>query len=367
MVLTEIVEARVVFNGTNSGAHDLALSRIISSQIAMDGRPVLWSLFREQAVTAPLATATTNLFSTTPENFGIGGYALDLSNQASVDTEDSLRLARHVGVSYYLVTTPVQVEKLIKSPSVRLLWQESNWYLFSNVEGISPEITKSNVIPAIAWVPAKFKSRTSQDIDLFNISEQLMFGGRPDINLFWAMTPHTDFRQAFAGLSKMIIVIAPSSSPPNYDEWIKWLKETSSKSKVIMINDDSATARAIRHMAEGFADFAQIEATSEIPSDVVRNQVVKHLIALTEDVSQEAKNYSWRVRTSYHPFWASTSENSVWLTGQGKTGIVAPQVPVLRWQGSGDRRGANLMSLFGVILGGFLIAYASRFETKDKA
>ncbi len=119
MLLVEIVESNAIFNSPGPNPKELALSRAIAHEVAIDGRPVLWSVFREQALTSPFSTSASNLFSTTKEAFGIGGWAVEQSIQDALSVEDKLQITRHLGVQYYLVKTTSQVEMLGRSPERR--------------------------------------------------------------------------------------------------------------------------------------------------------------------------------------------------------------------------------------------------------
>lgn len=255
-LLVEIVRPNAIFNSSGGEIRELALARALTHQIAMDQRPILWSIFREQAITAPLGTAVTNLFSTTQEDFEIDGTALSRAANMQITSENACKLASHLGVAYYLVNSPEQVERLRQSSAVRLLWQVEGWYLFENLLQPAAAIETVNAKPVIAWMSPHFKNRSPEDIDFFNLWEQLAFDGHPEISLLWAQSRETDPWNLISNLPSLIVVIDPSTLRSANDAWFSHWKTAAPTLKVILINDGSPLASQIVSRQQDYEDFA---------------------------------------------------------------------------------------------------------------
>ena len=241
-----------------AATHELAVSRALTNQLAMDGRHVLWCVFREHAVTAPLAIAASNLFSTTQEHFGVDGVALQRSVSGGIDTEEALRLARHLGVEYYLVKTEGQVKRLIESASVRPLWAIDGWTLFTNQAPASPAFETVKSVPVLAWMPARFKSRYAHIPDLFNLSEQLVFDSHPDITVLWVLSQGAEAWQLVSLLPETIVVIHPESLALSGD-WLPTLSANASKLKLLLLDDGTPLAAEVDRAQDSFASYRRSE------------------------------------------------------------------------------------------------------------
>lgn len=363
-VLVEIVHPEATFNSKAAATHDLAESRALTNRLAMDGRPVLWCVFREHAVTAPLAIATSNLLSTTQEHFGIDGVALQRSVSGETDTETALRLARHLGVSYYLVKTDEQVRRLGESPSVRRLWTLDGWSLFADNIPPSAAFEVAGATPVLAWVPARFKSRTPDIPDLFNIGEELTFGGRPDICVLWASCPRAESWQLLSDLTAATVIINPESFASS-DDWRRKLTDNASKLNVILLDDGSGNANEIDHMKESFAGYRRIRVKEIHHPATLPAEVARQVINFDQPTTTTPKRL-WRTSHTYFPTWQTPQGKALWLTGQGGMAVFTDTPPSLEWRSPWWRPASIILSIMGLLLTVLLVGRQSEIKSADR-
>lgn len=353
LILVEIVEPTAVFNSPGASTRELALSRALTHQIAQDGRPVLWSVFREQAVTAPFATAVTNLFSTTKESFGLGGLALARSVAGDVSADNRFAVAAHLGVGYYLVKTPPQIEQLSHASQARLLWAGSGWQLFASELRPARPFEPVTQTPVLAWLPARFKNRTADELDLFNLGEQLALDGHPDIAVLWARSEGVDLAHVLPTAPPMIVVLDPAAVPADSNEWLPPLIAQGSKLSVILLDDGSQPAALVRAQRQAFAGFEQMDVrqrpapASRLITEVAR--LVAHLQPTLSDRAQPTPS-RWITPAAYFPAWKTADGAPTFLTGQGGMAVLSSPQPVLRWAARPVEFTSLLISLCGLAL-----------------
>jgi len=365
MLLTEIVQPDAIFNSSGAEIRELAISRALNHQIAMDGRPILWSVFREHAVSAPFATAVNNLFSSHQERFGIDGLALHRASANLITTPSAFRLARHLGVSYYLISTPEELAKFDNNPEVRLLWTIDGWNLYTNNTGVSPAVEEIRAMPVLAWLPAHFKNRSPDDFDFFNLGEQLACDGHPEISVIWASSAEADPMRVIRDLSATIIVIDPSAVTTRPDEFLSVLTAAGSKLRVILIDDGSPLANRLQTLRQSFAAFEIMAASRYQESHFMLDDVAKHILAWQELQSSAHLSPStnlWRLQATYFPAWEAASEGSgtVFLTGQGETAVLSSSPPVLRWSVSRVQAASITVCLLGIIFSVLSVHFLSK-------
>lgn len=351
MVLVEIVRPNAIFNSSGREIRELATSRALAHQIAMDHRPIMWSIFREQAITAPLATAVTNLFSTSQENFEIDGTALSRAASMQVTSENALKLASHLGVDYYLVNSPEQFERLQNTPTVSLLWEVEGWFLFKNLLQPSAAIESVGATPVVGWMSPHFKNRSPDDIDLFNLWEELACDGRPEISLLWAQSPGTDPWNLTASLPSTIAVFDAATIRSANDRWLASLNAASPKLKVLLIDDGSPLAGQIKARAQNYAAYQRLNP-QDYPSRKDLLQALAEWIAAWQpaSVQQPARDSLrlWRTNAAYFPAWTTTEGKGVFLTGQGGMAVISSAEPFLKWHSLGVRVAALFLCLLGI-------------------
>lgn len=347
-VLVEVVHPEAVFNSKAVATHDLAESRALTNRLAMDGRPVLWCVFREHAVTAPLSIAVSNLLSTTQEHFGIDGVALRRSFSGETDTETALRLARHLGVSFFLLKTEEQVRRLNESSSVRFLWTLDGWSLFARNIPAPVSFEAVDAPPVLAWVPARFKSRLPNIPDLFNIGEELTFNGRPDICVMWAPSSGTESWQLLSELTAATVIINPESLDP-YNDWHHQLRDNASKLKVILLDDGSRSADEIDRLKENFAGYSRIRIPDGQPSETTLAEIARQVINFQQPAIPSSKRL-WRTSQTYFPAWQSAQGKGLWLTGQGGMTTFGDAPPSLEWHSPWWRPASVVLSIVGLLL-----------------
>jgi hypothetical protein len=349
-VLIEIVEPEAIFNSSENRTRELALSRALTHEIARDGRPILWSIFREQSLMAPYATAVTNLFSSSKETFGLNGIALQRSAEGSVNVANGLAAAKTLNVAYFLVRTTKAVDVLQSAGGLHLLWRINGWTLFTNLESSSPGIQMVPALPVFAWLPANSKSRSPEDVDLFNLGELLALEGFPHVLPLWARSEGVDVWEHISRLQSALLVIDPAWISANQ---IEALRKEAGKLKVVLLADDSGMAAQIRQMGPTFAAYAEVKV-NQMSS---RRDV---LAALAREVSVQAGSsvpgnemlHIWRTTHGYFPAWQTTEGQATFLTGQGDAAILSAALPSLRWHSLGVR----LLSLF-VCFSGLLVSF----------
>lgn len=358
LVLVEIVMPNAIFNSPGSDVRALATSRALTHQIATDHRPILWCVFREQAVTAPLATAVTNLFSTSQEDFEIDGTALNRAATGQITPENALKLASHLGVSYFLVQSQAQVDRLSKSPTVHLLWNIDGWYLFQNLSPIPSAMEKVNATPVVAWLTPHFKNRSPDDLDLFNVWEELSFDGHPDISVLWAQSPGADPWTFIAKQSITTIVVDPSLLSSVSDDWLSKLRAAAPRLNVLLINDGSPLAGQIESLKGTYRTYESFRV-----HDQESGQFLLHALAETiarwnqtrKDISSAEDPFSvYRTNVSYFPAWRTKTRSPIFLTGQGGMAVLDTDKPSLEWHSVVMRIISLLICLAGVAVAFFV-------------
>jgi hypothetical protein len=363
MVLVEIVKPNAIFNSSGMEIRELATSRALAHQIAMDQRPILWSIFREQAITAPLATAVTNLFSTSQENFEIDGTALSRAAGMQITPENAFKLASHLGVAYYLVNSPEQIVRLQSSPNVRLLWNIEGWCLFVNLLQPSPPMESVNSTPVIAWMSAHFKNRSPDDIDLFNLWEELAFDGHPEVSVLWAQSPTVDPWNVVARLLSTTVVVDPSSLRSANDEWLSHLNATAPQLNVLLIDDGSELARQVDARKQSFAAYQILNPHNYASGRLFLAALSQKIAAWDQPLLQQSTPHSlrlWRTNAAYFPAWTTGKGKAVFLTGQGGLAILDSDEPSLRWRSAGLRFASILICLLGIAAAGWSIFLRNR-------
>ena len=350
-LLIEIVEPKAIFNSPENRTRELALSRALTHEIAQDGRPVLWSIFREQSIMAPYATAVSNLFSSTKETFGLNGLALQRSSDESVRLENRLLAATKLNVAYFLVKTPRQVEALSNSAGVRLVWTINGWSLFANASASSSEFQTAAGVPIFAWMKANTKDRNPSDLDLFNLGEQLAFEGHPELLPLWANSEGIDAWQYIANLQSAIVIIDPAAVSSNQKSWLDRLVTDPGKLRVILLDNGSQLATQLNEKSRSFASYTDI-TSPQLPS--ITNAIIAQAATLT---SANEKLRLWRTSSGYFPSWRTSDGQATFLTGQGTTVVFSADQPSLSWHS----RGVRLLSLATCGLGLILCFVYLRF------
>jgi len=343
-LLIEIVEPKAIFNSPENRTRELALSRALTHEIARDGRPVLWSIFREQSLMAPYATAVSNLFSSTKETFGLNGLALQRSSDESVRLENRLLAATELNVAYFLVKTPSQVEVLSTSPGVRLIWTINDWSLFANASIGSNEFQIVASEPIFAWMKANTKNRNPTDLDLFNLGEQLAFDGHPELLPLWANSEGIDAWQYISNFQSAIVIIDPAAVSSNQQSLLDRLLNDPGKLRVILLDDGSQLASQINEKSRGFASYTRI-TTPQLSAVVTA--ISEQATTLT---SATEKLRLWRTSSGYFPSWRTSDGQATFLTGQGTTAVFSVDQPSLSWHSHGVRVLSLAICVLGLIV-----------------
>jgi hypothetical protein len=333
-VLVEMVESTEMLNPSQNRLHERASARALTHRIASDGRPILWSVFREQSVIAPFATAVGNLFSTTKETFGISGLGIRRSVEESVSIENGLFSAANLGCAYLLVKTPAQVDKLRNIRAAGLLWSVNGWSLFANPLPVSSEIEAVKNSLVIAWMPAKFKSRHQEDVDLFNLGEQLAFEGSSDVLPLWAQSEGVDVWDAISKVPSATVIIDPASLPSDIDGWLGSLNREKSKLKLILLDDGSQLSARIDEECHSFLRCERIEV-SHLSGSLVISELSREVIQTQSEISvpNDSPWRLWRTTYGYFPARRTVNDQFTFLTGQGSAAVLSPTKPILRWYG----------------------------------
>jgi hypothetical protein len=361
LVLAEIVEPNASLGWAGWASRDLARTRALISNIAMRGRRVLWCVFREQAVSAPMNTAVSNLFSSSKEHFALDGFGLraSISQERAVDID--LRLARSIGVSYYLVKSPGQVARLEGSPDVQQLGELEGWHLFANRLPASPPISPVETTPTLAWLPAHFKSRAPDALDVFNLGEKLAFDGHEDLTVVWSQSPGHDAPGLMSQLPSLVVVIDPASVPARErGELDDALRAYGKKLSVVLLDDGSQLAAQIHARRESFFAYSRLPAGEQASEaslmDAIEDRIVTFQTpAATAHEGGGGEYRLWRTSMAYFPAWRTASGRAVWLTGQGGMAMLDKDLPSLQWRSPAFRPVAWALSLLGLSFAFWLI------------
>lgn len=333
-------------------AYEQNASRALAHQLAMDGRSVIWAVFREQAVSAPFATAVRNLFSTTPEKFGLGGVALELGSSKKMDVERSVLIARRFGVAYYLVKSAFQVLRLSRASEVHFLCEIAGWYLFASTPTQGPIFEEVRSIPVVAWLPARFRDRSESQVEFFNISEFLAFQGHPEVCMLWGSSPEVSDWNLLSGLPKVIVIVDPSQVTSDADIWLRNLMRVSGNLKLLLLNDSSTLAHSLQERRNSFAGYDEINLPDYREPSKLIGVIADHILSWQDDSGLTSRLDSgrlWQTNMTYFPAWKSANESTVWLTGQGGMAIYDSKTPSLFWNASRLEVAGIVTSLAGII------------------
>ncbi len=94
--------------------------------------------------------------------------------------------ASNLNVSYFLVKTPDAVERLNNASEAHFLWSINGWSLFMRAPAALAAAPSVSSLPVITCLPARWKNRGADELDLFNLGEQLAFAGHPEVLPVWA-------------------------------------------------------------------------------------------------------------------------------------------------------------------------------------
>jgi len=333
MIQTEIIDLNK--DGSSSTTdYEQNASRALIHQLAMDGHPVIWSVFREHAVSAPLATAVRNLFSATPEQFGIDGLALQRAANDTVSGDEAVKIARQYGVTYYLVKSVLEKSKLNRRPDMRRLSEVGGWQLFVDQESRTSSAEPVATTPVLAWLPAHFRNRLPGDFDFFNLSEHLAFTGQPQIPVLWALAPDTNPQNITSRRPRTIVVIDPSVVTSRMQaSLIASLAADPSKLDVLLLNDGSKLAREVDARRNDFAHYFPLAVNGRRLSASDFGPIAQHISQWqTRDDSQPVGSPRlWQMNTSYFPALKTQTGGGVWLTGQGRVAAIDTVAPSLQW------------------------------------
>jgi hypothetical protein len=360
-VLTEVVGSRVLQDASVEQVRKLVAYRALAHALARDGRPVLWAVFREHAATAPLATATADLFSTSKEDFGIGGAGIKLADSGLVGVEDSVKIARRLGVSYYLIRSPEQVARLRTAAALRHVWEIEGWHLFADGGDVTGRMEAVPGVPVLVWTPAIFKNRRPDDFDLFNLTERLMFQGHPEVCVLWANSPSVNPWDLTSALPSVITVIDPSASPQT-EAWLNGLTAHAGKLSVILVDDHSRLAEQVRERRQSFAAFREVSVSDGRSRDAggLLTDVTHQVDELLEPSLQSPARL-WRTNISFFPAWRTSHQDPFWLTGQGGMATLDAQEPTLLWDCRRVRVISMAVTLIGILISGICLYSISHF------
>lgn len=358
---TAMVEVFEVSPGSGVDPRDAALSRALTHQIATDGRPVLWSIFREHAASAPFDIAARNLLSSSPEQFGIDGWALRRAADHQLSLEDTLTVCSRLGVAFYVVKSPEQVERLRQSPAVRYLHEVGGWHVFAAVSEPAASVEPSALVPTLAWLPARFKNRSPDELDFFNLGEHLAFDGHPNAPFLWALSPDTSPWDVAAQAARVNVVVAPSAVTSPQGEWLKTLTTYGAKLNVLLLDDGSELSARIQENQGAFRSFERLDANGGAADH--RLDEAAHVMArwYAEPLeSLDSPMRLWYLNTTYFPAWHTDTGSALWLTGQGRMAALATAPPQLRWHTPAWRATALKLSLTGCLFAVLNLCFTKR-------
>jgi hypothetical protein len=352
-LLVEIVESNAIFNSAAPNPKELALSRTIAHHIAIEGRPILWSVFREQTLISPFSTAANNLLSTTKERFGIGGYAVEESFQNTLRVEDKLRINRHLGVRYYLVKTVPQVELLSRTSDLYKVWNIRDWFLFADTATSPSSFTSVPGKAVLAWTAARLKNRSGTEVELFNLGEAVAFAGHPEIPVLWAFTEGANVADILSRNAGTTLIVDPSVRPDTLQKLLSAMEEDSSRGlHLILLNDHSPLASFLAARREKFASFESLELDpySNLPKTLLKD-IAGHVVRLNRSnpLNVPTSPPMWQTGSAYFPAWQAQN-GQVFLTGQGSMVVSTPLPPILFWDASEVQLISLAVSVLGMLL-----------------
>ena len=353
-LLVELVESNAIFNSPGRDPKELALARALAHEVAIDGRPILWSVFREQTLISPFSTAANNLFSTSRERFGIGGFAVDESLQDTLPVTERIKITRHLGVQYYLVKTPAQFGLLSSSSEVFRIWTIGEWTLFADKQTSDSSVSRITATPVLAWTRARFKNRSESEVDLFNLGEALAFLNHPEIPVLWAFTEGTDISSFVSSNAGVVLIVDPSVQPIVLEKLLSSMKdEASRRLHVIVLNDHSSLVSFLLARQQKFASLQTVDLSqsSVVYKDVIR-EVANSIINLDRSQTGDAfvTRPLWQTPTGYFPAWQAENNGQIFLTGQGSMAVWTPELPTLRWTTTKVQILSLAVCVFGVLL-----------------
>ena len=341
-ILVEIIESQAIFNSPSQNTREMAKSRALSHQLAMNGRQILWNVFREQALSAPFATAVNNLFSTSKEVFGLDGLALRESVKNDLDTNAKLKLAQTLGVTHFLIKSEQQIEMLRKEDKLQELWQINGWHYFTFKDSALPQ--KADSIPVFAWLKMKPKNRVGNEIEFFNLAEYLAFNGNPEIPVLYSDSPNTNVFEVIAKLHQAILVLDEKEVSFGNLEQIKLLAEKNPSLKILFIsNKENSVSELIKS--------DQVKILTENPELLLQisSQIIEWRTSAKLNISELDSLQNFTVKSNYFPTWQAENQN-IFLDGYGRS-VVYNFNENLTWK-SGL---VNFVSIIFFIFGIFML------------
>lgn len=310
-ILVEIIESQAIFNSPSQSTREMAKSRALSHQLAMNGKQILWNVFREQALSAPFATAVNNLFSNSKEVFGLDGLALRESVKNDLDIKAKLKLAQTLGVTHFLIKSEQQIEVLRKEDEIQELWQISGWHYFTfNDSALSP---KAVSMPVFAWLKIKPKNRLGNEFEFFNLAEYLAFNGNPETVVLFANSQNANVFEVIEKLHQAILILDGKVVSFDDLEKIKLLAGKNPSLKILFISNKENPISEIIKPDQIKILTENPELLSQIASQIVEWQASAKLNKFEIDSSQ-----TFTVKSNYFPAWQAENQN-IFLDGYGRS------------------------------------------------
>ncbi len=341
-ILVEIVESQAVFNSPSQNTREMAKSRALSHQLAMNGKQILWNVFREQALSAPFATAVNNLFSNSKEVFGLDGTALRESVKNELTPKAKLKLARTLGITNFLIKSESQIELLRKEDEIQELWQINGWHYFKLKE---PALTrKADLIPVFAWLKVKTKNRSGNEFEFFNLAEYLAFNEHSEINVLYAKSFDTNVFEVIRKLGDAILVIDETEISAEDFEQLKALANENTNLKILFI---TGKYRASGELVES-ENIKVLSNNYELLSETAL-QIVKWQLTPASTSSELTFPQAFKVNFTYFPARLTTNNNT-FLDGFGRTIVYNyNETPV--WKSHLTELVSIICLVFGVLSG----------------
>ncbi len=338
-ILVEIIESQAIFNSPSQNTREMAKSRALSHQLGMNGRQILWNVFREQALSAPFATAVNNLFSDSKEVFGLDGLALRESVRNDLDTKTKLKLAQTLGVSHFLIKSERQIEMLRKEDDIQELWQISGWHYFTFKD--SALLQKADSIPVFAWLKIKSKNRVGSEFEFFNLAEYLAFNGKPEIPVIYANSPN--IFEVIEKLQKAILLLDENEVSADDLERIKLLGAKNQNLKILFVsNKENSIINFFK------PDRIKIlTENSELLSEIA-SQIIEWQESGSSNMSQVDSRQSFTVRYNYFPAWQAGNQN-IFLDGYGRN-VICNFHENLNWKPSLVNSVSIILFIFGIFM-----------------
>jgi hypothetical protein len=200
------------------------------------------------------------------------------------------------------------------------------------------------------WLSPHFKNRSPNDLDLFNLWEELSFDGHSDISVLSAQSPGADPWSLIAKQSITKIVVEPSLLKSASDDWLAKLKAAAPRLNVLLIDDGSPLAGQKESLKQTFAAYKSVRVQDHESGEDLLHLLAEAIATWNQpqnDPTLAEPSGLYRTTVAYFPAWKTKTGSPIFLTGQGGMAVFDSEEPSLEWRSVDVRIVSVLICLLG--------------------